>query len=249
MLPAGAKGYAYPRFSPNDRRIAVQVNDDDEPNVWIYDIEENLPGQLTFDGGERPLWSADGTEVTFLEGNALWTIPSDLSGTPELLQGTEVAGNLGPGSWSADGDVLLFASIEGIHAWERGAEYDASAKAKVIVRSPDGADALFFPDFSPDGQWFVYGYSELGELGTMELYVSPYPVGDGGRQRVDTDTGFAPVWVRNGGELIFGVSGGSFYAMEITTAPALKRSNPLPLFALGGFGRAAARRFWPWPRP
>ena len=119
VLPALTRSYIYPRFSPDDTRIVVQINDDDGSNIWIYEIENNIPNQLTFDGGERPLWSPDGTEVTFLNGNGLWTVPSNFSGTPTMLPGTEPAGNRGPGSWSPDGAVLLFGSSEGIHAWRR----------------------------------------------------------------------------------------------------------------------------------
>ena len=201
-------------------------------NIWIYQIENNLLDQLTFNGGQRPLWSPDGTEITFLSSNALWTVPSNFSGTPTRLPGTEVAGNQGPGAWSPDGAVLLFDSTEGIHAWQReNTPDDASGTAEVIVGPPVGINALF-PDFSPDGRWFVY---VSGEAGNPELYVNPYPVGVGGLQRITTDRGFVPVWVRNGQELIFAVPlGGPFQSLGITTEPTLVRSNPVQLFVRPG---------------
>ena len=194
FLPAPEREYVFPRLSPDDTRIAVQVGL--PADIWIYEIASNILNQLTFDGGERPLWSPDGSEVAFLRGGALWTVPSDFSGTPTLLPGTEVGGNLGPGAWSPDGAVLLFSSTEGIHAWERdNVAEDTSETAEVIVRGPDGA-ATRDPDFSPDGRWFVYSSNENG---LRELYANPYPVQTGPRQRITTDGGFVPVWVRNGG--------------------------------------------------
>ena len=225
---APQRDYNYPRFSPDDTRIAVEITgDNDGVNIWVYEIETNILNQLTFDGGERPLWSPDGTELTFLNDGALWTVPSDFSGTPGLLPGTEAAGNAGPGSWSPDGAILLFRSDAGIHASQReGAGAAAAETAEVIVPQPAGV-VIRHPEFSPDGTWFVYTSNEVG---TLELYAKPYPVEVGARQRITTETGSAPVWVRNGGELIFQPDNNRLEAVEITTEPRLTRTKPTRLF-------------------
>ena len=228
VLSAPLRGYLYPRFSPDDTRIAVEIEDDDGSDVWIYEIETDVLNQLTFDGGQRPVWTPDGTEVTFLNGGELWVVPSDFSGSPTLLAGTEVPANQGPGGWSPDGTVLLFASDQGIHAWrEDNTSGDVSETAEVIVRA-DGT-VLVEPEFSPDGRWFVYSSNETGG---PELYANPYPVGVGGRQRITTDGGFAPVWVRERQELIYQEPAPSLSlaAVGITTEPTLARANPMALF-------------------
>ena len=219
VLTADPQLYIFPRFSPDDLRVAVQVDDDDGSNIWIYNIQDDQWNRIA--RGTRPLWSHDGADITFLSGKALWTTPSAPGGTPTLLPGTEVDEPFGPFAWSPDGDVLLFVSGEGIHAWERGTRYDDSAPAGVIV--PRGRDA----DFSPDGRFFVY------ELGEGQLYVQPYPVeGDAGPISISTDAASAPVWIRNGQELVYADTGArdSFQVIEVETEPTFDRGNPVELF-------------------
>ena len=104
VLPAPPRRYVYPRFSPDGTRLALQIDEADGANVFIYDIARLRLQQLTFDGGTVPLWTPDGTQVTFLSGDALWNIASDFSGTPERLSGaSEEFGIAGPYSWSPDG--------------------------------------------------------------------------------------------------------------------------------------------------
>ncbi len=232
VLTVDPQLYIFPRFSPDDLRVAVQIDDADGSNIWIYDIQDDQWNQITREGGTRPLWSHDGAEITFLSGNALWTTPSVPGGTPKLLPGTEVDEPFGPFAWSPDGDVLLFVSGEGIHAWERGTRYDDSAPAGVIV--PRGRHV----NFSPDGRFFVY---EVGQ----ELYVQPYPFdGDAGPIPISTDAGWAPVWVRNGQELVYADTGASnsFQVIEVETEPIFDRGNPVQLFPRVAPGQVFGRR-------
>jgi serine/threonine-protein kinase len=236
VLPAEIRGYSHPRFSPDDRRIAVQITDDRGPNVWIYEIQNNVLNQLTFEGGESPIWSPDGKEITFLKDSALWTVPSDSGGPPMLLAGTKALNNRGPTSWSPDGDVVLFVSDAGIHAWTRK---NGAGTAPVIV--PVGAQGTpTLAEFSPDGRWLAYML--LGPNGP-ELHASPYPVGSGGRQRLTTSDAGIHTWIRKRPEILFVSSlnasgeGRSALASElallslpITTEPTLSRRNPVELF-------------------
>jgi dipeptidyl aminopeptidase/acylaminoacyl peptidase len=253
-LPAEAWNYVYPRFSPDDKRIAVQINGDGASNIWIYDIENNLLSQLTFDGGAVPLWSPDGKEVTFLKENALWTVPVDRSRPATLLPGTAAAGNVGPGSWSTDGKVLLFSSNAGIQAWDRS----NTGKTASIIIPRRGEESPRNPDFSSDGRWFVYVMVGTARS-TPDLYVSPYPSMAGSIQRITTTGGLFPVWVRNQHEIILvsqnpiapGSRGrgaafeSSVLALSITTEPTLTRRNPGDLFRLSGinFGARGGRNY------
>ena len=234
--------YIFPRFSPDDTRIAVEIDDDDGPDIWIYEIETDVLNQLTFDGGGRPVWTPDGTELTYLSGDELWIVASDFSGSPTLLPGTEAPANQGPGGWSPDGTVLLFASDEGIHAWrEDDTSGDVSETAELIVTIADGA-LVRHPEFSPDGRWFVYTSNETGR---GELYANPYPVGVGGRQRITTDGGSAPVWVRERQELIYQgpAPSLSLEVVGISTEPTLARANPTALFTESEVGVNLATDF------
>src|SRR5207244_2053810 len=50
--------YAYPRLSPDGRRLAVGS----ENQIWIYDLQRGTRSRLTAGGFNFvPVWSADGT--------------------------------------------------------------------------------------------------------------------------------------------------------------------------------------------
>ena len=251
-LPIRIAAFRYPRFSPDDKRIAVEIrNDDGSVNIWIYEFENNLLTQLTFDGGSTPLWSPDGKEVAYLKSNAIWTVPSNFTGAPKMLAGTEVAGNRGPGSWSPNGDVLLFGSEMGIHAWLR----TNPAKTSEVIVPARGASVPLFPEFSEDGHWFVYTRPDP-TTAAADLYVSPYPAGADDHRRITTGGGIFPLWIRAPQEILFttptgedtarrgrgsrgggtpgipGVSGLSFFSLPITMEPSLVRHSPVKLFDL-----------------
>ena len=181
VLPAPGRLYFFTRLSPDERRVAAHIEDDDGTrNIWIYDITSNVLSQLTFDGGERPLWTRDGTWITYRNEGSLWNIAADFSGTATELAGTNVAGNEGPGSWSVEDEVLLFSSPSGIHAWTRD---NNGGSVAVIVEGGPGGDRVFAPQFSPDGRWFVYGANDQNR----QLFALPFPVGSEGRRTITID--------------------------------------------------------------
>ena len=53
------RGFAHPRVSPDARRI-VAFRDND---LWLYDLARASLSQLTFQGGNIPVWTPDGREV------------------------------------------------------------------------------------------------------------------------------------------------------------------------------------------
>ncbi len=227
MLPAPGRLYDFTRLSPDAIRIAVQIEDDDgTTNIWIYDITSNVLSQLTQAGGARPLWTRDGTQITYLNEGSLWNIPADFSGTSTELAGTNLAGNEGPGSWSTDDQVLLFSSPSGIHAWTRD---NNGGSVEVIVPGGPGADRVFGPQFSPDGRWFVYGANDQNR----QLFALPYPVGSAGRRTITIDGGHGPIWPRRGNQLFYRIfASTSILAIPIQTEPTLERGNPVEGFVV-----------------
>ena len=234
VLPASGRAYRSTRLSPDERRIAVEIEDDDGIiDIWIYDITNNVSNRLTQDGGERPLWTRDGTRITYLNEGSLWNIPADFSDTATELAGTNVAGNDGPGSWSMDDQVLLFASPSGIHAWTRD---NNGGSVEVIVPGGPQADRGFAPQFSPDGRWFVLG---VGSVSNRQLFALPYPVGSEGRRTITIDGGLEAIWPRRGNQLFFRSSIGGvdrllIRAITIQTDPKLVRGNPVEAFEAPG---------------
>ena len=85
--PVGAppRPYYRPRVSPDGTRLAVEVVDPPNPDVWIYDLARSWRGtstRLTVDEAvdSRPLWTPNGERVVFSstrEGDQnLWLYPS-----------------------------------------------------------------------------------------------------------------------------------------------------------------------------
>ena len=208
-----SNSFVYPRFSPNGTRIAVQIDDGDNANIFIYDIPSGRLDQLTFDGGEIPLWTPDGTKVTFLANDALWNSASDFSEEPQLLSTAgDESGREGPLSWSPNQRVLLRGTYE----------FHSSLTLLEAGGVEPGESPGNFANFSGDGTWLSY-------LSAGEVFVQPYPLGSGQRRRVTEDGGDLPVWSRNGRELFY-ENDGQLWAVEITTEPTADWEDPVALF-------------------
>jgi eukaryotic-like serine/threonine-protein kinase len=143
---------------------------------------------------------------------------ADGSGTEERL--TIGPGNHAPGSWSPNGDVLLFTDgtagvdILSVHVADRRTE-------KFLATSAFEAA----PQFSPDGRWVAYVSNESGQ---EEIYVRPYP-GPGQKWPISTDGGTEPVWNPNGRELFYR-NGNKMMVVSVRTEPVFSASKPVLLF-------------------
>jgi serine/threonine-protein kinase len=231
-LPSSRAAMFTPRFSPDDRRIAARRADQEIPNVWIYEIRDAQWRQLTFDGGDRPIWTPDGKAITFHRSGGLWQVAADFSGAPQQLPGTSVPGLVGPEAWSPDGKVLLFRSPAGLHAFS-----PEEKRVSLELPKPERADVVRDATFSPDGRWVAY--SIVGSENYVAI--SPYPFAQGSRRRVVNETANRLIWSRAGRELFFSRVRGGVGVTEVGTEPTLTWKNPttaieLPAATTGGVG-------------
>jgi Tol biopolymer transport system component len=240
-LAAPAHAYLMPRLSPDGRRVAVGITEQDS-QVWLYDLSRETLTRLTFEGNLNlyPAWTPDGKRIAFTsnkEGPLIifWQL-TDGSGGLERLTSSEYSHV--PMSWSPDGQLLAFIEINpttGYDIWvlrlgdpsaSSGQVPSASSgqvrKAQPFLRTPFLESA---PRFSPDGRWLAYISDESGR---REIYVQPYP-GQGGKWQISTEGGNEPVWNRNGRELFYR-SGNKMMAVDIATQPGLAVGKPHMLF-------------------
>jgi serine/threonine-protein kinase len=56
------------------------------------------------------------------------------------------------------------------------------------------------PQFSPDAAWIAY---RSDESGNSEIYVRPFPAGNGGKWQISSGGGLYAVWSKNGRELFY----------------------------------------------
>ena len=238
VVPGEPRPYRHPRVSPNGTRIAVEVEDPNDTDVWIGDSRRGTFSRLTLgdDVDSDPIWSPDGSRVVFssVSGAAgLFWQAIDGSGMAERL--TDGSGGMRANTWTSSGELI----------------YEEPAGADVRVLSPDGRSPahlipLFdmpeyfnerLPAVSPDGRWLAYQSTESGQ---MEVYVRPFPNVKSGRTQVSSGGGFAPLWSRDGRE-IFYRNASSLMAATVLTEPTFSVPERHTLFSLSGFVLAGNR--------
>ena len=224
-LAAPAHAYQYPRLSPDGRRVAVGIAEQ-ETQVWLYDLSRETLTRLTFEGNVNsyPAWTPDGKRIAFQsnkEGpqNIFWQL-ADGSGGLERLTTSEYI--QAPMSWSPDGQLLAFIEVNPTTGYDIWVLRLSDRKAQPFLRTPFNESA---PRFSPDGRWLAYVSDESGRY---EIYVQPYP-GPGGKWQISTEGGTEPVWNPNGRELFYR-SGDKMMAVDIATQPGFAAGKPRMLF-------------------
>src|SRR5207245_9297109 len=113
-LAAPTRAYVYPRLSPDGRRLAVGITEQ-ETQVWLYDLSREPLTRFTFEGHQNAnaVWTPDGKRIAIQsnrEGplNIFWQL-ADGSGRLERLTTSEY--NNFPMSWSPDGQLLAFVEV------------------------------------------------------------------------------------------------------------------------------------------
>ena len=232
--PSPEGRYAAPRFSPDGDRVAVQVFGGQGYSVWLYDLDRETLDPLTptrWGMAGDPDWSADGTRVAFStyrdrRYELAWTA-ADGSGEPQVLVVDESGMRpLATSSFSPDGKVLLYHQQRtGETEWDIVAlplDTESTPTAFIATQNIEVTAA-----FSPDGQWVAYASDEARDA---EVYVQSYP-GPGGKKRISTEGGKAPVWGPEGRELFY-VNGDLLMVVEVDTGSVIAAGEPRPLFEL-----------------
>jgi Tol biopolymer transport system component len=224
-LTVPAHAYMFPRLSPDGRRVAVGIAEQ-ESHVWLYDLSRETLTRLTFEGNTNlnPVWTLDGKRIAFnsnKEGvpNLFWQLADGSGGLERLTtsQYTQV-----PLSWSPDGQLLAFFEVNPTTQRDIWVLRMGDHKAQPFLQTPFD-DSV--PRFSPDGRWLAYISDESGR---HEVYVQPYP-GPGGKWQISTEGGTEPAWNPNGRELFYR-SGDKMMAVDIATQPGFAPGKPRVLF-------------------
>ena len=194
------RAYHDPRFSPDGRRIVVDVQASDAVrDAWILDLDQHSFTRATFAGdGHDPVWSRDGREIFYMSERpgalTAFRAPAMATGTPVQLAG-------GHGLYTITG-VAPNGTVIGVatgrqpgSAWDI-VSFDASDTLHNVLATQF---AEGWPAISPDGKWLAYMSDESGQA---EVYVRRLD-GTGGRVQVSLDGGTEPVWTASGRELLY----------------------------------------------
>jgi eukaryotic-like serine/threonine-protein kinase len=219
------RGYWRPRVSPDGKRVAVEVNDGRTEQIWIADLEKRAMNPLAADGGLNVFaaWTPDSQSIVFRSNRdgAHGVYRQQVDGASGAALVVRTPDEPIPTDISRDG-VILFA---------QGSQ--SGARAIKTIQQGQVADFLATPAmehmavFSPDGKWVAYVSNESGR---DEVYLRPFPRGDGRSRRISSDGATAPVWARDGSELYFRGGSGDLMAVPITHTPAITVGRPQSLF-------------------
>jgi Protein kinase domain/WD40-like Beta Propeller Repeat len=237
-IPAPPRNYAFPRLSPDGKRLAIYIPDQ-EVDIWLWDLARETLTRATFDPSVDvfPVWSADGRQLLFSSSRAdavnLFAQPADGSGdvtrltrSPNIQHATSV---------SPDGTSLVFTEIAPATGQDlMQLRLDATHAVTTLVQTKSNERN---GEVSPDGRWLAY---EANDSGRFNIYVRPFPDVSSGYWQVSTDGGTRPLWARNSEELFYLNEAGAVMRVGVAHGPSWAATAPTKLFE-GRYGAAAGQ--------
>ena len=206
--------YAYPAWSPDGHRIAVQIagraGSDGAPQIFVLDTRSGALSRVTRDGGIRPAWTPDGTRIAYVRdvpAGLFWT-PADGSGPEERL----AAGRFREIAFTPDGRQFVTRTDSSPTIQPLQIISVAGDRTpKDLLRGPFAA---FMPSLSPDGRWLTY---HSDESGTLEVYARPLH-GIERRAQISIDGGTEPRWSQDGHRIVYRSRRSAFMSATIATS-------------------------------
>ena len=219
-----APNLVFPRLSPDGTRVVFQRQaETGGVDLWVRDLEGGSEVRLTEASGFYPVWTPDSRTVTFTKasgrGAQLFSKAVDLTSPPELVRPTE--GLSAPGSWTPDGQTLVYRAIDSqndsdLWALTLGGEHEPFLDTEFNELAPQ---------LSPNGRWVAYTSDATGE---DQVYVQAFPKG-GAVFSISEGMGTEAVWSRNGRELFYR-NGDQLWAVDVETDPGFRMGSPRVLF-------------------
>lgn len=225
--------YVRVALSPDDQRLALTLDEDGNPDVWIAEPARNTISRLTYEPTieTMPTWTPDGRYVVFRsEREGPGVFRRDAQGTGPIERLTTTGGPIhSPYSWTPDGKTLLLAVFRSFRNQAIASVTPPETTVRILL---DGDFAQLDPHVSPDGRWLAY---QSDETGRFEVYVRPYPDVDAGRWLISTGGGTSPRWGPAGRELFY-YDGEAIVRVPVDATPTFASGRSARLFAVKPFG-------------
>jgi serine/threonine-protein kinase len=235
-IPAPARAYFHPRLSPDGKRLALAIQDQ-ELDIWTWDFARRALERMTFGPASElfPVWTPDGGSLLFgssRTGGGIYRQRADMPGAVEQL--TTSLGGLrvgAPHSLSPDGRQLVVTqvsskgrdlfllTVDGFTPHVAGA-----GQAQPLLQLPFAS--VMNGEISPDGRWLAYQSNESNQ---DEIYVRPFPAVGDGRWPISTGGGTQPLWAPNGRELFYR-HGNSLLSVPVETTRTFSAGTPTTVF-------------------
>jgi serine/threonine-protein kinase len=194
------KRFEDPRLSPDGRRVALTIRDENDADIWVYDLSRQSFDRITSSPTTQfsPVWTPDARRLFFVFEEPVFHIYSravDGGAEPERVLDGPI--DVIPLAVSPDGRFLVYQrndpSTRG-GVWLLPLSGDPKPRPFVDTSFREQGGAL-----SPDAQWLAYVSDETGR---DEVYLQAFP---DRRERVSVSTngGRAPKWSRDGREVFW----------------------------------------------
>ncbi len=225
------RNFLRPVVSPDGQRLAVSINENDNEDIWVYDLARNTLSRLTFDAAfdRNPLWTPDGERIVFAsnrDDGGLWWRAADGTGQAEPLLTGDI--NMTPYAFTPDGSQLAYSGLSDLFLLTLDGESPPLQLTETEFRE-------WRPAISHDGRWIAY---QSNETGRPEIYVRPFPEIETGKWQISNEGGEYPKWGPNDSEIIFRrsrvpgfTSESSIMASRVTTEPTFQNDAPITLFS------------------
>jgi serine/threonine-protein kinase len=223
-----------PALSPDGRRLAIGIGIAGGSELWVYDLEREIPTKLPMAGALLgPVWAPDGKHLIYgsepgANNGVLW-IRADGGGEPQQLTRDDTHFGQVPSSVSPDGRFVLIPHA-GQAKEQTTLTIDATdpdhPKAGATERLPIEPGATG-STISPDGRWLAY---TLPASGTVQVFVRPFVngriAGAGAWQISAAGAGY-PVWSRAAHQLLYATSEGRIMVVDYTVeGDSFRASKP-----------------------
>jgi serine/threonine-protein kinase len=196
-----SRSYLLPRLSPDERRVAVLVQDGPMSDVWIYDRTLGTFSRLTSAQSVTSAeWSGDGSRILFTAAggeetsSAAWAQRSSGGSPAEKLFDTPWSSP--EATMSPDGHSLLVTSYRE-STWDLfhvPLDSGRAARGYLTTTGNEGGAA-----FSPNGKWVALASDESGRF---EVYVRSFP-DPSSKIQISVSGGGEPRWSADGRRLYY----------------------------------------------
>jgi eukaryotic-like serine/threonine-protein kinase len=229
-LTTAEREYSDPRLSPDDRRVALHLSDQ-QNDIWVNDLARGSLTRITFAPleEETPAWSPDGEWLAYSgwcgneSSRCIYKHKADGSGEPERLWSGKL--HVHVTDWTPDGRALVLEVVDPVRFSDLMLIDAGGGELQPYLSTPYSEQAA---RVSPDGKWLAY---QSNESGRFEMYLQRFPT-PGGKVQVSTDGGIQPVWSRDGRELYYR-SPTHVMAAGISSLAPLVVGAPVQLFRDG----------------
>jgi len=199
-------------LSPDGRYVVFGAASDGTSSLWLRDLESGetrpLPGTEwtastaagSVQESRHPFWSPDSRSLAFQTGNTLRRLDLDGGATRTLHEFDPRDRPFGPGSWSADGVILMSRRSNLMRLPAAGGQPEL-----VFPDSQDRAAFYSDPRFLPDGRRFLFYMTSRSDPSVRGLYAGSLddPATQVRILETDRQARYVPLSSGTGGWLLF----------------------------------------------